>query len=162
MMIDIDSTNNEYRTHINWPALIVRASEQGSRQSGLGVFAAQGLRPWDSIPILGRAITQRKYQELADRDLATHVSFTTAGLVDGHPRYHPWNGIGGRGQFITSLINEPTRRKPNVIMRGTNVVVVQPIPKGSELLISYGPEYTRDYCVSRYTLEKQQYKTFKD
>ena len=142
--------------HAEWPALEVKDSEQG-QASGLGVFSTRALHPWECLPINGRLLTPDRYNDLKARHGATHVSFTRNGKVDGHPRYKPWQGIGGRGLYISSLVNEPRRKKPNVVMRGNNLVVAQPIAAHEELLVSYGQQYTRDYPVSRFTLAKQHY-----
>ena len=80
-----------------------------------------------------------------------------ASLIDGHPRLRPWAGIGGRGSYVASLVNEPTLCKPNVVIRGSRLVVACPIVRGNELLVSYGPLYQRDYLVSRYVYSKQHY-----
>ena len=142
--------------HAEWPALEVKESEQG-HGSGLGVFCKRALQPWECLPIYGRPLTPDRYDDLKAQHLVTHVSFTRNGRVDGHPRYRPWQGVGGRGLYLSSLVNEPRRKKPNVIMRGSNLVVAQPIAAGDELLVSYGPQYKRDYPVSRFTLTKQHY-----
>ena len=142
--------------HAEWPDLEVRQSEQG-HGSGLGVFSTRTLHPWECLPIYGRPLTPDRYDDLRAQHLVTHVSFTRDGRVDGHPRHRPWQGVGGRGLYLSSLVNEPRRKKPNMVMRGSNLVVAQPIAAGDELLVSYGPRYTRDYPVSRYALTKQHY-----
>ena len=143
--------------HVEWPDLDVQASAQGNGRSGLGVFARRRLQPWEFIPIFGRTISPSEYHALLAQGLATHVSFAGDSLIDGHPRLHPWRGVGGRGLYISSIVNEPTRRKPNLIMRGDKLIVATPIAAGEELLVAYGPEYTRGYNVSKYTLAKQRY-----
>ena len=44
-----------------------------------------------------------------------------------------------------------------MVLRGNYLVVAKAIPAGEELLVSYGPQYERNYPVSRYTLTKQHY-----
>ena len=143
--------------HVEWPDLVIRQSGQGDNRSGLGVFAGRDLRPWEFVPIIGQHLTTAEYQSLVQQRLATHVFSIGASLIDGHPRLRPWAGIGGRGSYVASLVNEPTRCKPNVLIRGSRLVVACPIARGNELLVSYGPLYQRDYLVSRYVYSKQHY-----
>ena len=85
------------------------------------------------------------------------------GMVDSNPAHQPWNQIGGRGDFIVGLINEPSRGRPNMIMKGSNMVVCKSVIKrGQELLVSYGPSYIRNYQVSVSTLSKQNYPALKN
>ena len=142
--------------HVEWPALEVKDSEQDGN-AGMGVFARRQLQPWESIPIIGIPLSENSYQTLKRQELNTHVSFTRNGMVDGHPRHTPFNGIGGHGQYISSLVNEPSRRKPNLVMRGNYLIVARFIHAGEELLVSYGPKYEHGYPVSRYALEKQHF-----
>ena len=124
----------------------------------------QGL-PIKSMDLIDGKLTHRNSisKEFLETSLMQYLSTmsdsdpTRTALIGAKTASFIWSA---RGVYKSMKLQRSYRRE--MIMRGTNVVVVQPIPKGSELLISYGPEYTRDYCVSRYTLEKQQYKTLKD
>ena len=156
---DSDSKDEDvpFGWHVEWPDLDIRQSEQGGGQGGLGVFASRNLQPWEFIPIFGQQLSPEKYNTLLQQQLATHVFHIGNQLIDGHPRRHPSAGVGGHGLYIAALVNEPTRCKPNVIIRGSRLVVARAIPQGAELLVSYGPEYQRNYHVSRFALVKQYY-----
>ena len=147
--------------HIEWPDLIVKQSEQNDGRVGLGVFAARDFKPWECLPILGLALKKSANNVLEKLGLHTHITDTKGGYIDGHPRHQPWKDIGGRGAFISSLINEPTWKKPNLIQRGNHVIVAMPIKAGQELLVGYGSAYVRHYAVSKSALSKQSYPTLK-
>ena len=144
--------------HIEYPDLYTATSQQNKgRNAGLGVYANRNLNPWECLKVNGIPLKSKAYSQLEKLGLHTHIVYTNDGLIDCHPRHQPWEGIGGRGFFIAGLVNEPTNKKPNMILRGNYYIVAQPIRKGDELLVSYGPAYHRNYSVSRYCKEKQEY-----
>ena len=143
--------------HIEFPDLYIATSQQNKGNAGLGVYANRNLNPWECFKVNGIPLKGKAYSQLEKLGLHTHIVYTNDGLLDCHPRHQPWEGIGGRGSFIAGLVNEPTNKKPNMILRGNSYIVAQPIRKGDELLVSYGPAYHRNYSVSRYCKEKQEY-----
>ena len=143
--------------YIEYPDLYIATSQQNKGHAGLGVYANRNLNPWECLHVNGIPLKSKAYSQLEKLGLHTHIVYTNDGLIDCHPRHQPWEGIGGRGSFIAGLVNEPTNKKPNMILRGNYYIVAQPIKKGDELLVSYGPAYYRNYSVSRYCKEKQEY-----
>lgn len=141
--------------YAEFPALVVAPSGQ-SAQAGRGVFVRPGyaLEPGDALPIVGSCVPFLSEDELL---VSRYVVAVPGRLVDGDPSHEPYGGVGHRGLAVWALINEPSRTKPNCIFFGALVVVTKPLAAGDELLISYGPDYVRDYPVSRFVWTFQDY-----
>jgi hypothetical protein len=127
-----------------------------SEGKGRGLFLRKGLTRLTrgmEIPITGEKLTQSQYDFLEEK---THVWMMWERVngkmkkyyIDGRPTAHSWN--------LASMINEPgPGQKPNCYQQGNKIIVDYNLKEGQELLVSYGPEYVRDY-IATYTNRKHQ------
>ena len=113
---------------------------------GIGVKAAVDIPAWSAIRFYGEVIDKNTMEQRLAKGQCKHVfKINQNKYLDGNPDldYLPEN------MAIAALINEPG---PDEIVncrwskQGTDIIVIPfPIAAEQELLIYYGPNYTRDY-----------------
>lgn len=148
-----------------WEEVHVR---KNLRTKMYGLYCKQALRKFTFIPYFGAYFPQvpKSYLESIPKDQAKYIlsweETRKCTIVDATPTLHGWNHgssfdqIGMRGLAIGGKINEPGKDDPfNCMFVGPDngftlpfrnmamILTVQDIAVGTELLLSYGKDYSR-------------------
>ena len=138
--------NSNYKGFWTWSNFEVRSSIG----RGHGLFTLNPVNMYTWIPHFGLQNKGRLYTVFC-------TSFNY--YIDGDPEkctftYKNSKGehvqVGSKGLAITMMINEPNPgQTANCILTSNGIIIAKALNSDTELLVSYGDSYTRNYKIGR-------------